>query len=1053
MKLLFLTLLLAVPALAQLPLELKPGTRIALIGNSLFDRMRDDGQFEALMHQRFAKEKLVFRNLSWSADEVALRPRPDGFGDLNQHLTEHQADVILAAFGFNESFKGEKGLAEFETLLKAFLIELKSHRYNGTSEPKIVLVSPTAAEKPHEHLNAQIKLYSAAMKKVAAVENVAFADVFTNQEPAQTTNGVHLNTAGYAAFAERLYNQLTQETPPKLNEAVRAVVVEKEDKFFQHYRPLNYFYIKGGRMEPYGVVNFPGELKKLLQMVENRDSAIWKVALSLRERSIAQPNEGKSPNADSADKDRLKLISRSEMATLDAALAPLPIITGDRPINEWVSPADELKAFKIDPRFEVSLFASEEDFPELFVKPIAIRFDAKGRLWVSTSTTYPQILPGEAPQDKILILEDTNGDHRADKCSVWADKLAIPLSFEFGNGGVFVSDQPHLTFLKDTDGDGKADHREKLLTGFGTEDSHHALHDFVWSPEGDLIFRESIFHHSQVETPYGPVRARESSFFRYTPATGRLLGFGSYMSTNPWGITFDDWGFHVGSHPVFASAVHALNAPYPDIHIPAGNYFPAYSGTCGQEFLTSSHWPKELRDKKHFMRVRYKPTNEVELHEWVEHDTHFEEKKVGIVFQSTNLSFIPVDIQQGPDGAMYIADWYNPVKGHAQYSLRDTRRDKKSGRIWRITAKDQKLEEAPKIAGASIPELLDLLKSENYRTRYRAKVELRERKPEELVSAIKATKLPFPGKNSGESLQKVELDWVLNSIGAWRNASLLRMEDAIGLKFGLVAFALCDEDPKVRAAAIRHLRWAPQFQMVKVDSSARSALQLATNDPSGLVRLEAAIAASYIGTAEALEAALDLLKHPMDPYLTYALRTSLDSHTLQPLWKGNTAFMQKHPELTKFLKDSEPTKPALMAKKKKPEPPNPFDNQPGLQTITIKTIPERLLYDLREFKVAPGAPVKLVFENPDVTPHNLLIVQPGAADEVGLAGNEMAKTPDGFAKGFIPDSPKILHKTKMLNQGDSETLRFTAPTAKGKYPYICTFPGHWLVMKGEMIVE
>jgi azurin len=97
--------------------------------------------------------------------------------------------------------------------------------------------------------------------------------------------------------------------------------------------------------------------------------------------------------------------------------------------------------------------------------------------------------------------------------------------------------------------------------------------------------------------------------------------------------------------------------------------------------------------------------------------------------------------------------------------------------------------------------------------------------------------------------------------------------------------------------------------------------------------------------------------------------------------------------------------------------------------------------------------VKLVFENPDVTPHNLLIVQPGAADEVGLAGNEMAKTPDGFAKGFIPDSPKILHKTKMLNQGDSEVLRFNAPTAKGKYPYICTFPGHWLVMKGEMVVE
>ena len=155
----------------------------------------------------------------------------------------------------------------------------------------------------------------------------------------------------------------------------------------------------------------------------------------------------------------------------------------------------------------------------------------------------------------------------------------------------------------------------------------------------------------------------------------------------------------------------------------------------------------------------------------------------------------------------------------------------------------------------------------------------------------------------------------------------------------------------------------------------------------------------------------------------------------------------------KFLEDSEPKKPAQMAKKKKAEKPDPFDAQPGVQTVTIKTIPERLLFDLREFKVKAGAPVKLVFENPDVTPHNLLIVQPGAADEVGMAGNEMAKLPDGMAKGFIPDSPKIMHKTKMLMQGDSETLRFKAPDQPGRYPYICTFPGHWLVMKGEMVVE
>lgn len=990
----------------QLPLELKGGTRVCLVGNSLFDRMRDDGQFEALLQQRFAKERLVVRNLAWSADEVALRPRPDGFGDLNQHLMEQQADVILAAFGFNESFKGEAGVAEFETLLKAFLIELKSHHHNGKTAPRIVLVSPTAAGKEHEKLNAQMGPYVEAMRKVAKAEGVGFADVFTDLMPG-TMNGVHLDEGGYTAFSERLYHELTQETAPKVDAQVRAAVVEKEAKFFQYYRPLNYYYIKGGRAEPYGVVNFPNELEKLKQLVAKRDEDIWNAA------------QGKPVAGKAADADTL----------------PLPTITGDRPVNEWVTPAEELKAFKIDPRFDVNCFVSEEDFPGLFQKPIAIRFDAKGRLWVSTSTTYPQILPGQEAEDQILILEDTDGDHKADKCRVWADKLHIPLSFEFGNGGVFVSDQPNLTFLKDTDGDGKADLRQKVLTGFGTEDSHHALHDFAWSPEGDLIFRESIFHHSQVETPYGPVRARESSFFRYTPGTGRLLAFGGYMSTNPWGITFDDWGFHVGSHPVFASAVHALNAPYPQIHVPAGSYFPAYSGTCGQEFLTSSHWPAELR-KKHFMRVRYKPTNEVELHEWVEHDTHFEEKKVGIVFQSTNLSFIPVDIQQGPDGAMYVADWYNPVKGHMQYSLRDTRRDKKSGRIWRITAKDQKLEEEPKIAGAGVPELLDLLKSENYRTRYRTKVELRERD----VSKVRAELEKFlaqkiPGNEDLETARhQLEGIWVGQSLDSNSTRDVMELLEL--------------RSPLAVAAGVRALRFNPR-EFEKPWELVAAAAQ----DPRGLVRLEAAITASYIGTPEALEAALLVLKHPMDSYLTYALRTALDSHTLQPLWKGNAAFMAKHPELVKFLEESEPKKPAVMAKKKKAEKADPFDAQAGLVMMVIKTIPERLLFDVREFKVKPGAPVKLVFENPDVTPHNLLIVQPGAADEVGMAGNEMAKTPDGMAKGFIPDSAKILQKTKMLMQGEVETLRFHAPKAPGRYPYICTFPGHWLVMKGEMLVE
>ncbi|MBL9142610.1 MAG: hypothetical protein JNM99_02910 [Verrucomicrobiaceae bacterium] len=1045
MRLALLLTCFAFTAFAQLPLELKPKQRIVLIGNTLFDRMRDYGQFEAMLQQRFAKEEVTVRNLAWSADEVALRPRPDGFGDLNEHLTEAKADVILAAFGFNESFKGIEAIPEFEALLKAFLIELKSHRYNGTSAPRIVLVSPTALEDlgaplpPAKPTNERLAAYTESMKKVAAAEGVGFVDVFAATLEAfgkkatsgetRTINSIHLNEAGYTVFAEQLFNGLLHETPPTVNPNVRAMVDAKEEQWFYHYRPLNYYYIKGGRMEPYGVVNFPGELHKLAQMTEVRDQYIHELVNGEMNTKAANAFTERLTRAWGPQPGVREPSSRADPALFDDLnTEPLPTITGDRPINEWHTPADELAAFKIDPRFEVNCFASEEDFPDLFKKPIQIRWDTQGRLWVSTSVTYPQVYPGQAPQDQILILEDTNRDGKADKCSVWADKLQIPLSFEFGDGGVYCSEQPNLIFLKDTDGDGKADLKKVVLSGFGTEDSHHALHDFAWSPDGALIFRESIFHHSQVETPYGPVRARESSFFRFDTHTQRLQAFGSYMSTNPWGICFDDWGFHMGSHPVFAEAVHALNPAYPDQHVPAGAYFPAYSGTCGQEFLHNTHWGKEFHN--HFARVRYKPTNEVELHEWVEKDSHFEEKKVGQIFQSSDLSFIPVDCKCGPDGALYICDWYNPVKGHMQYSLRDTRRDKTSGRIWRVTKRGAKLQEPVKIAGEPVEKLLELLKSDDLRTRYLVRGELRERDAKKVLPAIAAISAPPPN-------QLMELLWVASP----------SLPSVPRFPWQVVTSLADNELARARATAARTLRSSPN------ELQRGTLLSKAANDPSGLVRLEAAIAASYIGTPEALESALDLLKHPMDEYLTFALRTALDSHTLKPHWFNNAAFMQKHPELEKFLKDSEPKKAVFGQKKKKVEKPDPFDAQAGLQVVNVSTVPERMLFTNREFHVKAKAPVKLVFENPDVTAHNLVLVQPGAADEVGLAGNEMAKDASGMAKGFIPDNPKILHHTKLLNQGDSETLRFLAPERPGRYPYICTFPGHWLVMKGEMVVE
>ncbi len=140
------------------------------------------------------------------------------------------------------------------------------------------------------------------------------------------------------------------------------------------------------------------------------------------------------------------------------------------------------------------------------------------------------------------MLEDTNRDGRADKSTVFADQLYIPTGFALGDGGVYIAQQPTLMFMRDTNGDGKADERRILLHGFGTEDSHHSIHAWQWGPDGALYFQEGTFLHSQVETPYGPRRLAYAGVWRYEPRTEKLDVFVSYPFANPWGHVIDRWG-------------------------------------------------------------------------------------------------------------------------------------------------------------------------------------------------------------------------------------------------------------------------------------------------------------------------------------------------------------------------------------------------------------------------------------------------------------------------------------------------------------------------------
>ncbi|MCH1510437.1 MAG: plastocyanin/azurin family copper-binding protein [Akkermansiaceae bacterium] len=214
------------------------------------------------------------------------------------------------------------------------------------------------------------------------------------------------------------------------------------------------------------------------------------------------------------------------------------------------------------------------------------------------------------------------------------------------------------------------------------------------------------------------------------------------------------------------------------------------------------------------------------------------------------------------------------------------------------------------------------------------------------------------------------------------------------------------------------------------------------------VRREAVIAASYVGSKEAFEAILPVLEQEAGVHLSYAIRSSLLSANLERHWAGSTHEAMIKPALAK-LNQRARTQPTVGNAGNAN-----FDSQKSLQTVEICCVPERLLFTKEKFTVKAGKAVKLIFKNPDATQHNLVILdRGGSVEEVGMAGNEMAKSPEGIKKHFVPEHKSILLASKLLAPHSVETLRFIAPKKPGNYPYVCTFPGHWVVMKGIMVVE
>jgi putative membrane-bound dehydrogenase-like protein len=864
-------------------------------------------------------------------------------------------------------------------------------------------------------------------------------------------------------------------------------------------------------------------------------------------------------------------------ACIETAEKPELTYTGEEPkVQNPLSPEDSQKHIQVPEGFETVLYASE---PEI-INPIAFSWDERGRLWVVQSMDYPHGLDNDVGGDRITICEDTDRDGKADKYTDFAVNQSLTTGIVIVKGGIIVAQAPGMVFLQDADGDDKADKTTTLFDGFGTFDTHagpsslrYGHDNMIWGAVGYSGFKNT-FNEELIECTMGVYRFSKAGDF-FEPV-GRFdnntwgLGitedfeiFGSTANNNHCcyvGIPLRHYSY-LQKRPTWAVNSdfiqgHYEISPVTDMPLQQVDVRGGYTAAAGANIYTARNFPKKYWGQ---MMVNEPTGHLVHIAKLEKKGAGYVEIDGGNIFASTDEWTSPVFSETGPDGNLWVADWYNPViqhnpdkrgmdnqiwndekgKGNAHIN---PLRDLGHGRIYIVKPKNSKPSPISSLDSFKEQELLKAINSDNLFWRITAQRLIVENDLQSLVpELIELVK--------EESMAAMHALWILNGLKAFdseNNSELIEQslkneftgvqKTALALLPNsnngsdlLVSSGLLEaKDLHLRLEAILRSAELPETDLLIKKIEEISKIPENKNDKwikaainiyyrvQNLEQVNPQEVEMLIPSAEEEKTKWRYTENkPEKNWFSvdfddskwstgtgvFAGDGSLESRR-GTVWKSSDIWMRSVVNLRdsipqpilkvihdegfevyvngKLLKSQKGWTPTYKYIRLDEGAGNLFKignntlavhciNNNGEQHIDLgfgkiskpkadillelNTVSQKMAYDRTTLTATAGQYVEIRLNNKDQMPHNLVVIDQGSLKNFGQLVDEFLKDPKAAKKEYIPNSRYVLGATKMLNPGESGSAFFKVPDKPGIYPFVCTFPGHWRMMQGVIIVN